>query len=69
MSRAQRMRRLCVLEGQFQPDMAHGWTPPVFPKGWYEDVLRLLEECGSLEAALRSLASSPQAEQYVCGNP
>jgi hypothetical protein len=69
MSRAQFTRRLCALEAQSQPDPAHGWTPPAFPPGWYEEVLRLLQEYGYLEAVLRSLASSPHAEQWVCNEP
>jgi hypothetical protein len=69
MSRAQFMRRLCVLEAQSQPDTADGWTPPVFPDDWYEEVLRLLEEYGYLEAVLHSLASFPQEEHEVCGKP
>ena len=59
MSRAQVMRRLCLLEAQSQADTADGWTPPVFPDGYWEEVMRLLQEYGYLEAVLESVRREP----------
>ena len=54
MRRAQFMRRLCLLEAQSQANTADGWTPPVVPDAWYEEVVALLQAYGYWESVVEA---------------
>lgn len=52
--------RLANLESQSIALREDDWTPPLFPDGYWEEVVRLLQEYGYWEAVVESVQ---------CGNP